>query len=173
MNGENVRKLIFTKSAEGGLYLGIYFILKYLLYMYSVPHVGLIILYGITTACVPFVVYYLVKKFRDTIFLGIEFPLRIAWLYGIMLYFFASILSMTIHLYYYVYRFPKVIPIIKDMTQEVGGKLGNNVLSNIVNQSIDIVTSMPPIQLVFNDFTNNILGGSIVALIIGLILKKK
>ena len=85
---EENKGLLLKCAMSYGLAMGIYWVIKYLflIFGYSIP--SLIFIYEGLSLAVPFIAYYLTKRYRQDIGGSISF--FHAWRFGIMLYFFAA-----------------------------------------------------------------------------------
>ena len=82
---EENKGLLLKCAMSYGLAMGIYWVIKYLflIFGYSIP--SLIFIYEGLSLAVPFIAYYLTKRYRQDIGGSISF--FHAWRFGIMLYF--------------------------------------------------------------------------------------
>ncbi|SUB78612.1 DUF4199 domain-containing protein [Porphyromonas macacae] len=176
---EDKSKLL-AHSARIGLYLGIFFLVKYLCVCYFFRFPLLSLLYLPLTIAVPFIVFFLTKNYRNRIVSPKSgFSAFHGWQYGLMLYFFASIISSLLHYYYYAYMMPvQMVDFMGRMEEimqrpemkEIFGKYMNGKSwTEILNEYMAI----PPLNLVIKDISNNILWGAILSIPNGLILRRK
>lgn len=173
MDNNNLNKNLLNSAAISGVYLGLYFLLKYILYIYMIPNFILSVPYYMLTVFVPVIVYFLMKDFKKKNS-HIEITFGTMWRYGVLLYLFGSIISMFAHYYYYKFRFINNMYAVKNMLEQyVSSASMSTKMSDLLDESIMQAVNTPTYQLVLNDFASNMISGAIVSLIITLILRKK
>lgn len=170
---------LLAHSAHAGLYLGLYFILKYFCVFYTLRFPLLGMLYLLLTAVVPFVVYRQIRNYRDRVVSPrSSFSVFHGWQYGMSLFIFASILVSVSHYYYHAFFLPDQMiafsaqidqtlrqPGIRElMLQMTGGKDWNTILQEFM--------AVKPISRVWNDLSMNVFWGAIVSIICALILRR-
>ena len=96
---EENKGLLLKCAMSYGLAMGIYWVIKYLflIFGYSIP--SLIFIYEGLSLAVPFIAYYLTKRYRQDIGGSISF--FHAWRFGIMLYFFAALIVSIEHFIFF------------------------------------------------------------------------
>lgn len=172
---EEIRKIMWNESAKAGLILGIFFVAKYIFYMFMIDYIYFSLIYFLATLFVPVIVYILTKKFRKKYFANREFSIGIAWIYGMRMYIFASIISMLAHAYYYIKIFPTVVPKVMDMFEDFSNQLGvsSKMYSNTVKESLAIMQEASLARKIFSDFSSNMLYAAVISFIVAAILKRK
>ena len=159
---------IYAAAATYGLLFGGYWVVKYIFLMcaFSAPLLGL--LYLPLTLAVPFVAYYLGKRYRDH-----RDDRRIsfaqAWLFGSLLYFFAAILVSLPHFYFYQTILPQHMPVMLEQMEEV---LRPVIDPNTWDQMKYALTATEPIKRVVNDLWSNVVWGVIFSLPVAAILRR-
>lgn len=173
MEDKNLNKIILNSAAISGVYLGLYFVLKYILFMYMIPNFILSIPYYIMTILVPVIVYFFAKDFKNKNS-DLDISFVTIWRYGVCLYVFASIISMFAHYYYFKFRMINNLYELKQISEDyfsitpMAGEM-NRLVDQLVQQSQDV----PVYQLVLNDFGFNMIAGAFVSLIVAFVLRKK
>ena len=101
---EENKGLLLKCAMSYGLAMGIYWVIKYLflIFGYSIP--SLIFIYEGLSLAVPFIAYYLTKRYRQDIGGSISF--FHAWRFGIMLYFFAALIVSIEHFIFFQFIAP-------------------------------------------------------------------
>lgn len=175
---EDKAKLL-AHSAHAGLYLGLFFILKYFCVFYTLRFPLLGVLYMLLTAAVPFVVYRQIRSYRNRIVSPqSRFSVFHGWQYGMSLFIFASVLVSVSHYYYHAFLLPSQMtafsaqieqtlrqPGMRElMLQITGGKDWNTILQEFL--------AIKPISRVWNDISMNVFWGAIVSVICALILRR-
>ncbi len=101
------RKNIVQAAMEAGAIMGAFFVVKFVFTVLSLSSsfAGLLSTFMILT--IPLVVYYLMRRYyRES---GGETTFSQLWLLGILLFFFASLISALVQYIYYVYINPDYI----------------------------------------------------------------
>lgn len=167
-------------AARAGLILGLYFVFKYFLLMYtpSMPVLGIIYLFA--TLAVPFVAYRLTASYRALFPERIGFPISIGWSHGVMLYAFASILVLPSHYYFYTSALPSQIPALEELMQQSYSQSPDMkplLISLYGGEPIEMLrnwlSSLNVFSRLWSDFGTNVFWGSILSLVNALILRRK
>ena len=162
---EENKGLLLKCAMSYGLAMGIYWVIKYLflIFGYSIP--SLIYIYEVLSIAVPFIAYYLTKRYRQEIGGSISF--FHAWRFGIMLYFFAALIVSIEHFIFFQFIAPA------------------DFLANSVNQMIEVLkdsqvstevmeaigkTNFTPIHMAIQGGFNNIFYGIILSIPVAAIL---
>ena len=87
---EENKGLLLKSAMTYGLAMGIYWVIKYLFFIFSNTIPALNIVYLVLTLLVPFIAYYLTKRYKQDI--GGKISFFHAWRFGTMLYFFAALI---------------------------------------------------------------------------------
>lgn len=159
---------------EFGLILGIYFILKFALTVLSSKIIILSIFSWILLVGIPFVIYSMLRYYRDRLNGGyIEFAR--AWNLGMLLIFFASLPEALSQFIYFEYINPTYI---HDQVTQLSTALETlqNVqespaLGELINQYKE--TAIPaPIQMAFQGIFNNLFFGGLISLVVAAVVKR-
>lgn len=153
-----------------GTYMGVYWILKFILFPLAMHIPFLSILFIILTLAVPFIGYYYAKMYRNKICGGsIEFSHAV--LFTMFMYMFASLLLAVA--YYIYFQFidhgATINAIIKELRKFI--KLNEN--EEVINGMIDSLKSWSPINITMQQLSLNVIWGSILAIPTGLLVMKK
>lgn len=162
---EENKGLLLKSAMTYGLVMGIFWMIKYLFFIFSntVPSLNLVYL-GLTLL-VPFIAYYLTKRYKHDI--GGTISFFHAWRFGTMLYFFAALIVALEHFVFFQFIAPA------------------DFLSNSINQMIDVLkdsqvstevieaigkTNFTPIHMAIQGIFNNIFYGIILSIPVAAIL---
>ena len=165
-----------------GTYMGIYWILKFILFplSFSIPFLQFLFI-GLTLG-VPFMGYYYLKIYRDKI-CGGSITFSKAFIFTVMLYVFASLLTAVAHFIYYQFIdqgliaehvtlwVNQLLEQLDDMPQvdETEVKL----IHSTFDEFITTFTKMSATDMTFNNMSRNIFGGIILALFTALIGQRR
>lgn len=165
---EENKGLLVKCAMSYGLALGIYWVIKYLflIFGYSIP--SLIFIYEGLSLAVPFIAYYLTKRYRQDIGGNISF--FHAWRFGIMLYFFAALIVSVEHFIFFQFIAPPDF-LSNTMTQAI------NVLksANFNSEMVDAIsrTNITPIHMAIQGIFNNIFYGIILSIPVAALVCRK
>lgn len=157
-----------------GTYMGIYWILKFILFPISFHIPFLSFLFVILTLAVPFIGYYYAKMYRDKI-CGGSIQFSHAVLFSIFMYMFASLLVAVAH--YVYFQFIDRGFIVNSYTE-----LWNKLLiqtpalaesQDIIKETIDTARSLTSINITMQILSLDVFWGSILAIPTGLMVMKK
>ena len=157
-----------------GTYMGIYWILKFILFPlgFHIPFFSL--LFVILTLSTPVIGYYYAKMYRDKV-CGGSIQFSHAVLFSIFMYMFASLLVAVAH--YTYFQFIDHGFIINSYTQ-----LWDELMTNtptltenkeIIKETIDSVRLLTPINITMQLLSCNVFWGSILAIPTALMVMKK
>ena len=165
---EENKGLLLKCAMSYGLAMGIYWVIKYLflIFGYSIP--SLIFIYEGLSLAVPFIAYYLTKRYRQDIGGNISF--FHAWRFGIMLYFFAALIVSVEHFIFFQFIAPP------------------DFLSNTMEQAIAVLkkahcngemieaisrTNLTPIHMAIQGIFNNIFYGILLSIPVAALVCRK
>ncbi|WP_302343598.1 DUF4199 domain-containing protein, partial [uncultured Parabacteroides sp.] len=134
-------------------------VIKYLflIFGYSIP--ALIYIYEVLSIAVPFIAYYLTKRYRQDIGGSISF--FHAWRFGIMLYFFAALIVSIEHFIFFQFIAPPDF-LSNTMTQAIIALKNANFNSEVIEAIKQ--TNFTPIHLAIQQIFNNIFYGIILSI---------
>lgn len=165
---QNKTKGIYLYAMEYAIYLGLLFIIKLLLSANSsYPFMALLAM--LVLIAIPVLGFVLTRKFRNesgcTSFIQIFF-------FGLMLYFFASLLSGIFEYVYYQYInnefFQEQLNAINKLAQELTST-GYIEDAELFNKELPL----SPIAMVYQGMWGTLILGAIYSLVLALILRKK
>ena len=163
---EDKSKLV--KSAMSyGFALGIYWIIKYAFFLFSSSALILSSIYYGLTLAVPFIAYYLTKKYKQDI--GGRIGFFHAWQFGVLLYFFAAIVVSLEHYVFYRYLAPP--DLLTTTMDQVAELYKNQVTPETLDTMKDIITN--PMHMTLIDIFSNTLYGIIFSIPVAAFLFQK
>lgn len=157
-----------------GMYMGIYWILKFILFPlgFHIPFLSLLFL--ILTLSVPFIGYYYVRMYRDKI-CGGSIQFSHAMLFTIFMYMFASLLVAVAH--YAYFQFIDHGFIVNSYIQLWDELMVNTpaLIENkeVIKETIDAARSLTSINITMQLLSWDVLWGSILAIPTALMVMKK
>ncbi|MCD7848371.1 MAG: DUF4199 domain-containing protein [Parabacteroides sp.] len=165
---EENKGLLLKSAMSYGLAMGIYWVIKYLflIFGYSIP--ALIYIYEILSLAVPFIAYYLTKRYRQDIGGNISF--FHAWRFGIMLYFFAALIVSIEHFIFFQFIAPP------DFISNTINMAMNTLKNADVNSEvIDAIsrTNFTPTHMAIQQIFNNIFYGIILSVPVAALVCRK
>jgi phosphoglycerol transferase MdoB-like AlkP superfamily enzyme len=157
-----------------GTYLGIYWILKFPLFPLGLRYPIFMLVFIALTLAVPFVAYYYARIFREKV-CGGDIRFINAWLFLLLVYLFASILTAVAHYVYFRYvdngfilnTYSSLINNIKDNPIFPKGYLDQAKLM------IEQTRSLTPIKITLQLISQNIFYGNLLALITAFFVMKR
>ncbi len=116
---ENLIPSPFKDASRLGIYLGLFFALKFLCIIFFLDFPLLVPVFLGATLIVPFISYRLTKSYRERYFVDKPFSFRLAWVHGTWLYFFATIVLLLPVYYFYTRTLPEAIPVFQQNFDEL------------------------------------------------------
>ncbi len=104
---EENKNLLLKGAMTYGLAMGIYWVVKYIFFIFSVSVPSLSLVYWLLTLAVPFIAYYMTKRYRHDI--GGRISFFHAWRFGTMLYFFAALIVSRLNTLSFISSSPRLI----------------------------------------------------------------
>ena len=157
-------------AAVLGLYMGLYWTLKYLCVIFGSKMEALGTLYMAMTVVVPFMAYRFTIIYRAQLGNDRPFSFFHGWQFGIFLYTFAAIIVSLLHFYYYR-NVLGAEGISEVMRQSLSLLSEANLDSRIVDQARQIEPT--PFQMTIQGILNNILAGAVFSIPVALLTKKR
>lgn len=156
---EENKGLLLKSAMTYGLAMGVFWVIKYLFFIFSNTAPSLNIVYLSLTVLVPFIAYYLAKRYRQDV--GGRISFFHAWRFGTLLYFFAALIVALEHFVFFQFIAPP------------------DFLANSVNQMVEVLkdsqvstevietvgrTNFTPIHMAIQGIFNNIFYGIILSI---------
>lgn len=157
-----------------GTYMGMYWILKFILFplAFSIPF--LLFLFICLTLAVPFLGYHYAKMYRDKICEG-TIGFAHACLFTLFMYMFASLLVAVAHYIYFQFIdhgfiINQCVALMQQTTAELPEMEANR---EFFQNTIDGVRALSPIDITMQILSNDVFWGSIMAVPTALFVMKK
>lgn len=152
-----------------GFSLGIFWIVKYIFYMFSMRFSYLVIIYWGMSLVVPYLAYLLTKRYRED--LGGVISFSQAWRFGVLIYLFAAMLVSVMH--YVFYRFVAPPDFLSSAVEQTIASLKQMQVDSKVISSIESM-NFSPIHMALQGILNNIFYGIILSLpVAALVCRRK
>lgn len=162
-----------------GTTLGVYYVLKFILFPLSLTNGVAGLLFLALTVLVPVVAYRLARHFRDHVTRGFISG-TLAWSFILQMFLFASLLTAVAHYIYFAYldhgavaeSFATAAETYKTMVQEMGMGDATSQLEAIA-QTTEMLTKMTAGEMTLNMFSNNLFWGCLLTIPLALIVRRK
>ena len=152
-----------------GFSLGIFWIVKYIFYMFSMRFSYLVVIYWEMSLVVPYLAYLLTKRYRED--LGGVISFSQAWRFGVLIYLFAAMLVSVMH--YVFYRFVAPPDFLSSAVEQTIASLKQMQVDSKVISSIESM-NFSPIHMALQGILNNIFYGIILSLpVAALVCRRK
>lgn len=152
-----------------GFSLGIFWIVKYIFYMFSMRFSYLVVIYWGMSLVVPYLAYLLTKRYRED--LGGVISFSQAWRFGVLIYLFAAMLVSIMH--YVFYRFVAPPDFLSSAVEQTIASLKQMQVDSKIISSIESM-NFSPIHMALQGILNNIFYGIILSLpVAALVCRRK
>lgn len=162
---EENKNLLLKGAMTYGLAMGIYWVVKYIFFIFSVSVPSLSLVYWLLTLAVPFIAYYMTKRNRHDI--GGRISFFHAWRFGTMLYFFAALIVSLEYFVFYQFIAPP------DFVANAIGQLTTALKDSQVNSDmLDSLSNIriSPIHMAIQGIFNNVFYGIILSIPVAALL---
>lgn len=169
------RQLLQKYAMHFGTFMGVYWVLKFILFPLGLLVPFLFFLYLGLTIGIPFMGYYYTKMYRDKVCGGfIDFGH--AWMFTMTLFMFASILTSAAHFIYF--RFIDNGHILNSYRNLIDSAMqldvqGTEGYFTQIQESLDLFASLTPIDITLQLLSTNVFLAAIMSLLIALFVQKK
>ncbi|WP_455498846.1 DUF4199 domain-containing protein [Coprobacter sp.] len=168
------RKSIARYAMEYGVYFGLYLIVKFVLTTFSINNFVANFASEVLLIAIPFFLYFIMRHYKKQDGGNVRFSQL--WMFGIFLFFFASLLSGVVEYVYYRYINPTyietqmaaVLDLIEKMTQTQ-----NSETLKMMREGLAKGGAPSPIEMVFQTIWANVFFGSLLSIIVALIVARK
>ena len=182
-----IRINILQTSMTLGTYLGAYIILAYLASVLTVKYTALSLLAIPLFIGIPFVAFFLIRRFRDSTQAPF-FPFPVSWMLSILTFLFATVLSCMVAYLYLRYidngalaagltaRMDMMLQSSQAMTATMTDPAQieqYNKTMELMQQTITWFCSLPASAMTKQLIQSSLMWGNIISLIIGLITAKR
>lgn len=162
-------------AMQFGTYMGIFWILKFVLFPLGMTIPFLQLLFVVLTIAVPFLGFYYVRMFRDKVF-GTYINYLQAWVFTVFMYMFASLLVAVAHYFYFQfidqgYILEKYYEILRDPS--VTSVEGARAYLKQLEQSLDIIANLTPFEMTMQILSLDVIFGSLLAFPTALFVMRK
>lgn len=161
------KNLLLKGAMTYGLILGIYWVVKYIFFIFSVSFHALNLVYWSLTFAVPFIAYQMTKRYQQDI--GERISFFHAWRFGTMLYFFAALIVSLEHFVFYQFIAPP------DFIANAIGQLTAALQESQVNsEMLDSLGKIriSPIHMAIQGIFNNVFYGIILSIPVAALLSR-
>lgn len=166
---ENKNSGLMSAAMSYGFSLGIFWIVKYIFYMFSMRFSYLVVIYWEMSLVVPYLAYLLTKRYRED--LGGIISFSQAWRFGVLIYLFAAMLVSVMH--YVFYRFVAPPDFLSSAVEQTIVSLKQMQVDSKVISSIESM-NFSPIHMALQGILNNIFYGIILSLpVAALVCRRK
>ncbi|MBS7343009.1 MAG: DUF4199 domain-containing protein [Parabacteroides sp.] len=166
---ENKNSGLMSAAMSYGFSLGIFWIVKYIFYMFSMRFSYLVVIYWGMSLVVPYLAYLLTKRYRED--LGGVISFSQAWRFGVLIYLFAAMLVSIMH--YVFYRFVAPPDFLSSAVEQTIASLKQMQVDSKVISSIESM-NFSPIHMALQGILNNIFYGIILSLpVAALVCRRK
>lgn len=158
-----------------GTYMGIFWILKFILFPLGLTIPFLLFLFAGLTLGVPFMGYYYARTYRNQVCGGsISFPH--AWVFTVFMYMFASLLTAAAH--YVYFRFLDhgyVVNTVEAMMDAVAQSNlpGMESYISTYRDALEAARNISPIEIAMQMVSSNVTWGALLALPTALFVMKR
>lgn len=167
---EENKNLFLRAAMTYGLFMGIYWVIKYLFFIFSVTLSShtLSLVYTALTVIVPIFAFYMTKKYKNDI--GGIISFFHAWRFGMMLYFFAAVIVSLAHFVFFQFIAPA--DFVMDAVGQFANVLKDQQVDTELVESLGNI-NMSPIHMAIQGIFNNVFYGIIFSIPVAAIICKK
>lgn len=162
---EENNRLLLKGAMHYGLIMGIYWVLKYLLFMFSGFMPMLQVLYLFLTLLVPVVGYQLTRRYRTEI--GGKISFFHAWRFGMMLYFFAAMVVSLEHFVFYQFIAPP--DFLQNTISQALAMLKDTQMNSALIETLG-KANLTPIHMAIQGIFNNMFYGILLSVPVAALL---
>lgn len=158
-----------------GTYMGIYWILKFILFPIGLTIPFILFLFVGLTLGVPFMGYHYVRMYRNKV-CGGYISFMQAWIFTIFMYLFAALLSALAHYVYFRYIDNGFVAdtYLKLLNNASGSQsAGMQPYMEQIEKMIELISSMTPIDITLQLLSQNVFYGTILAIPTALFVMKR
>lgn len=158
-----------------GTYMGVYWVLKFILFPLGLTIPFLLFLFVGLTLGVPFLGYYYARLYRNKI-CGGYISFAQAWIFTIFMYLFASLLTAVAHYIYFAYIDGGFVT---DTYLNILNEASNSQLASMqpymeqLQSMIELVGSMTPADITLQLLSQNVFYGTLLAIPTALFVMKR
>ncbi len=158
-----------------GTYMGIYWILKFILFPFMLRMPSLSFLFLGLTLGVPFMGYYFVRMYRNQVCGGVIGFLH-AWVFTFFMYMFAALITAVAH--YVYFRFIDHGFVLDTYEWQVEQLLNSGIKEfsesgEVLQEALESVRSLTPIEITMQMISWNLFCGAVLAVPTALFVKRR
>lgn len=159
-----------------GTYMGVYWILKFILFPLGLGIPFLMFLFIGLTLGVPFMGYYYARTYRDKV-CGGSIKFLQAWVFTVFMYMFAALLTAVAH--YIYFRFIDhgfIINTYMEMLEKGSQTPQFTAMESYITQlkdMLELIRTLTPIDITMQLMSQNVFYGSILAVPTALLVMRK
>lgn len=164
-------------AMQFGTYMGVYWILKFILFPLglSLPFFQFLFI-GLTIG-VPFMGYYYARMYRDRV-CGGYINFMQAWLFTLFMYMFAALLVAVAHYVYFQFIdhghiLSSYEKLIQQSLDTPNLPADTKELLSQLKSTVGVIEGFTPIEITMQLISNNVLWGSILAIPTALLVKRR
>lgn len=162
------RNTLLTSAMQHGWVMGLYWVFKYLFFIFSLQKPFLTGFYWGFTILVPYLAFRMTWSYRRSI--GGTISFFHAWQFGVLVYFFGAMIVSLAH--YGFYRYLAPADFLTNSINEAIRMLPTDQLDSQLVESLK-ATRITPIQMAIQGILNNVFYGMIFSLPVATLLHRK
>ncbi len=174
MSVKNERKSLLIYAMEGGVWLGLYLVVRFFCGVASIYSPLLNAVAMLLYVGTPFVLYHILMRYHKEN--GYVSGFALLWMMGIMLFFFASLICCVPEFVFYQYISPDYIAnatseslkLIEEMGLMQGGDTLNEMRDMLEGQAI-----LTPMQMIMSSMWANVFFGSLLSIVVAPFVTRK
>lgn len=154
-------------AMRAGTVMGVFWIVKFVFFPLGLGNLFLLTLFGVLTCAVPFIGYRLTRIYRDRS-MGGQMSFLQAWVFGMWMYLFASMLAAVAHFVYFSFiDHGYVLGYYQNTIDAFAAAVpaGEKALVEQMQLALDVFYQFTPTDIVWQLLSQNVFYGSIIALI--------
>lgn len=169
-------KSMMQGAMRAGTVMGVFWIVKFVFFPLGLGNIFLLTLFGVLTCAVPFIGYRLTRIYRDST-MGGQMSFLQAWVFGMWMYLFASMLTAVAHFVYFSFiDHGYVLSYYQNTLDAFAAAVhaGEEALIEQMQLALDVFYQFTPTDIVWQLLSQNVFYGSIIALITApLVMRRK
>lgn len=159
------KSLLMKSAMTYGFAMGLYWIIKYIFFIFGLTIPLLSVVYWAFTMVVPFIAYFLTRRYKQDI--GGKIGFFHAWQFGVLLYFFAAVVVSLIHYVFYQYIAPP--DLLSSSVSQITEFLKDSGLQPDTIETFSQL-EISPIQMAIQGIFNNVFYGVILSIPVAALL---
>ena len=174
MQDDSNGKPIVTYAMEYGIYLGIFLTVKFAVTTQSARWAALNVLSPFLLAALPCLVYGLRRRFRNR--MQGQAGFSHLWLFGILLFFFGSLLSGVAEYVFYRFIDPLYLQqLIASVLDTLGtlSRMQDSPFLEMMRQGLEKGGAPSAIEMVYQTILSNLFFGSLLSMLLAWVVKSR